>query len=255
LDVWVYVPPGFSETDPWRYPTLYLHDGQNVFDEKSAAFGVEWGVDEAAERLISQRKMKGVIIVAVANTPSRMAHYTPFADSEMGGGQGAAYSTFLLEELKPWIDKTYPTSRRAGDTAIAGSSLGGLSALYVGFSNPDVFGMVAALSPSLWWGERGLITRLASHQGERPSKVWVDMGSEESDTDANDNQVPDVIDDLRTLRAVLLSLGYRVDQDLFYREVAGATHDEASWAGRIEEVLQTLYPFELTNPREGGFQP
>ena len=245
LDILIYLPPGFSENDPWRYPVLYLHDGQNVFDEKSAVFGVEWGVDEAAEKLIQERKMEGIIIVAVANTAQRIPLYTPFRDSENGGGDGKIYRDFLIDELKPWIDKLYPTTRKAKETALCGSSLGGLSSLFVGWTRPDVFGVVAALSPSLWWGGRGMITRIASDEGQqRPHRIWLDMGTDESDTDQNENSVPDVIDDLRTLKAVLLQKGYVLDKDLFYREVAGASHDEGSWAARIEDVLQALFPLE-----------
>ena len=243
LEILIYLPPGYSESDPWRYPVLYLHDGQNVFDEKSAVFGVEWGVDEAAERLIQERKMEGIIVVAVANSPARIALYTPFPDSALGGGQGKIYRDFLINELKPWIDQSYPTTRKAQETALAGSSLGGLSALYVAWTRPDVFGMVAAISPSLWWGGRGLITRIASDEKKaRPHRIWIDMGTEESEDDENENGVPDVIDDLRTLKAILQAKGYKIDYDLFYREVSGATHDEGSWASRIEDVLMALFP-------------
>lgn len=243
LEVLVYLPPGFSESDPWRYPVLYLHDGQNVFDEKSAVFGVEWGVDEAAEKLIYDQKMQPLIIVAVANSPERIALYTPFRDEQMGGGRGKEFRHFMIEELKLWVDQTYPTSRKARDTAIAGSSLGGLSSLFMSWTRPDVFGKAAALSPSLWWGGRGLITRIASDEPKtRPQLLWVDMGTEESSVDENENGVPDVIDDLRALRAVLLQKGYKLGVDLYYKEVEGATHDEVSWAARIADVLATLFP-------------
>lgn len=236
LEVLVYLPPGFSENDPWRYPTLYLHDGQNVFDEIGSAFGVEWGVDEATERLMRQAKMRDIIIVAVPNTAARIALYTPFPDSEHGGGEGEAWRAFLIEELKPWIDNEYPTSGRASETALAGSSLGGLSALYIGWSRPDVFGIVAALSPSLWWADGALITSIAEDEGTRhPDHIWLDAGSQES-------ALPDGLDDLRRLRGVLLSKGFMLGKDLFYSEVPGATHDEASWAARIEDVLCTLFP-------------
>lgn len=134
----MYLPPGFSHSDPWRYPTLYLQDGQNVFDEKSAVFGVEWGVDEAAEKLILQGRLKGIIVVAVANTPNRIDLYTPFPDAHHGGGNGALYRDFFIDELKPWVDREYPTSNRATDTAVAGSSLGGLCSLYISWSRPAV---------------------------------------------------------------------------------------------------------------------
>ena len=250
LEIWVYLPPGYAAADPWRYPCLYLHDGQNVFDAKTSAFGVEWGVDEAAECLILERKMEPIMIVAVANTPERIAHYTPFPDPAQGGGQGHLYRSFIIDELKPWIDQVYPTRTGALSTAVAGSSLGGLSALYMSWTRPDVFGLVAALSPSLWWGERKLITRIGGDEpSSKPHRIWIDMGTDESRADENDNQVPDMIDDLRTLRAVLLAQGYHLGEDLFYREVAGGVHDEAAWGARVSDVLSTLFPPRASSDR------
>lgn len=240
---WMYFPPGFVAGDSWRYPVLYLHDGQNVFDAKSSAFGVEWGVDEAAEELILKREIEPVILVAVANTPERIAHYTPFPDHQHGGGGGDLYRLFLVRELKGWIDANFPTRKGAESTAIAGSSLGGLSALYLGWTRPDVYGLVAALSPSLWWGERKMITRIGGDRPQRkPERIWLDMGDEESLADDNGNGVPDVIDDLRTLKAVLLYHGYRLQEDLFYHEIEGGSHDEAAWGARIADVLKCLFP-------------
>ena len=241
---WVYLPPAFSPSDPWLYPCLYLHDGQNVFDAGTAAFGVEWGVDETAERQILERRMDPVIIVAVSNTPERMSDYTPFQDPELGGGHGPRYARFLVEELKVWMKSHYPVSGAARDTALIGSSLGGLSALYVGWTHPQEFGLVASLSPSLWWGSRKLITRLGGDEtkGPRPAKIWVDMGSHESLEDENDNDVPDAIDDLRTLKAVLVAKGYHLGENLEVREIAGGQHHESDWSQRIGEVLSWLFP-------------
>ena len=250
LDILVYLPPGYSSQDSWQYPILYLHDGQNVFDENTAVFGVEWGVDEAAERLIHGRQMRGIIIVAVANTPDRIELYTPFPDPKHGGGEGPRYLDFMVNELKPWIDKQFSTTDRAEHTAVAGSSLGGLSALYLAWSRPDVFGIAAGISPSLWWGGRGFITAVAGDEkAKMPARIWLDMGTEESSADLNRNGVPDVIDDVRALRAILLSKGYILGESLFYREVEGGTHDEAAWADRIDDVLKALFPL-----REPGLQ-
>lgn len=244
MELFVYLPPGFSPSDPWRYPTLYLQDGQNVFDEKSAVFGVEWGVDEAAEKLILQGRIKGIIVVAVANTPNRIALYTPFPDAHHGGGYGDLYRDFFIDELKPWVDREYPTSNRATDTAVAGSSLGGLCSLYISWSRPAVFGKVAALSPSLWWAEGQFIKYIGAQEvaDSRPVRIWIDTGYDESLADENQDGVPDTIDDLRALRDALLSKGFVLESSLFYREVPNASHNEAAWAARIEDVLCALFP-------------
>lgn len=241
---WVYLPPGYSPTDPWLYPCLYLHDGQNVFDAGTSAFGVEWGVDETAECQILEGTIQSLVIVALANTPERMSDYTPFEDDTLGGGQGPRFAQFLVEELKVWMKAHYPVRTSARDTAIAGSSLGGLSALYVGWTHPEEFGLVAALSPSLWWGARKLITRLGGDEGPglRPAKIWVDMGSAESLADDNENGVPDAIDDLRTLKAVLLARGYVLEHNLKVQEIPEGRHHESDWAQRIGQVLAWLFP-------------
>lgn len=247
VQVWVYLPPGYSADDPWRYPCLYLHDGQNVFDAATSAYGTEWSVDESAEKLILEGKMEPLLIVAVGNTPERMEHYTPFPDDDLGGGLGTLYSTFFIQELKPWVERSFRAHGGSRYNAVAGSSLGGLSALHMAWTHPDAFGMVAALSPSLWWGRRKLITRIGGDLcPRRLHKIWLDMGTDEMTEDENGNQVPDAIDDLRTLRAVLLAHGYQPGVDLFYREVQGGTHDEAAWAARVGDVLTWLFPRERT---------
>ncbi|MEW6278761.1 MAG: alpha/beta hydrolase-fold protein [Candidatus Eremiobacterota bacterium] len=244
----VYRPPGYSDKSPWNYPVLYLFDGQNVFDVRTAAFGVEWRLDETAEALIQARKMEPILMVAVYNSPDRFDEYTPSHDPEHGGGGADRYGAFLIRELKPFIDRIYKTNRKASSTALMGSSLGGLCALYLGWKHPETFGLVAALSPSLWWAGRDLIAAIAGDpRTHGPQKVWLDMGTEESDEDRNRNQVPDVIDDVRTMKAVLLQKGYRLNEDFFYREVQGAYHDERSWSDRVGEILQALYPVEDVN--------
>ena len=239
----VYLPPGYSEKDTFRYPFALLQDGQNIFDASTAVFGVEWGVDETAERLIVEQTMAPVVLVAINNSPQRVAEYTPFPDPEEGGGLAEVYREFLIMELIPFLESMYPLSRKAQDRAVIGSSLGGLVSLFLGWTAPDIFGLVAALSPSLWWGRRGFITSMGGDPApkNRP-KIWLDAGTHESSHDINDNGVSDLIDDLRTMRAVLLSHGYKEGIDLIYQEVEGATHDEASWSQRVGDVLSHFFP-------------
>ncbi len=247
--VLVYLPPGFSTHDPWKYPVLYINDGQNVFDRSTSAFGVEWGIDETVEQLIRTGELPGIIMVAIYNSARRVHEYTPSADPVHGGGEAYKYRKFLLEELKPTIDKIYPTSARAEHTGILGSSLGGLCALYLGWTAPKTFGLVGAMSPSLWWAGRDMITYIAGDESTtKPSRLWLDMGTEECLTDRNGNKIPDVIDDIRTLKIVLESKGFQVGYDMIYREVAHATHDEKSWGERVAEVIKFLYPPETVRP-------
>lgn len=239
----VYLPPGYSEMDSWAYPFALLQDGQNIFDASTAVFGVEWGVDEAAERLIVEQKMAPVILVAVYNSEQRVDEYTPFPDPEHGGGSAVVYRQFLVEELIPFLEGLYSLSKRPEERAVIGSSLGGLVSLYLGWTATNIFGLVGALSPSLWWGRRGFITGVA---GDPPPKIrpkiWLDAGTHEAKADINGNGVPDLIDDLRTMRAVLLSHGYKEGFDLTYKEIEGGTHDETCWSQRVGDVLSFFFP-------------
>lgn len=242
-EVVVYLPPGYSDRDNFPYPVALLQDGQNIFDPRTAVFGVDWGVNETAERLIVDQEIRPVILVAVYNSPDRIIEYTPFADPEHGGGGAAVYEHFLMQELLPFLERQYHLSKRREDRAVIGSSLGGLLALHLGWHHPTQFGAVGSLSPSLWWGRRKMITGLAG--GDAPSplpKIWIDGGTLETEEDDNDNGVPDLIDDLRTMKAVLVSKGYELDKDLFYREFEGQRHDEHSWSLRVGDILRTFFP-------------
>lgn len=242
-DVLVYLPPGYSDHGGYSYPYAILQDGQNVFDAKTAVFGVEWGVDETAETLIVNQKIAPIILVAVYNSPERIVEYTPIPDPQNGGGGAAAYETFLLEELLPFLEATYSLSRRAEERAVIGSSLGGLLALHLGWRHPKQFGLVGAMSPSLWWARRGVITAMAGCPPPDPlPRIWLDGGTHETDTDENGNGVPDLLDDLRTMRAVLLAQGYQLDKNFTYLEVEGGEHNEASWSARVGDVLKAFFP-------------
>lgn len=252
-DLVVYLPPGYSDKDSWRYPFALLQDGQNIFDASTAVFGVEWGVDEHAEKQIIDQVMEPVILVAIYNSENRVNEYTPFPDPEHGGGMAAAYRVFLLQELIPFLESHYTVTRLAQERAVIGSSLGGLVSLYLGWTASETFGLIGALSPSLWWGRRGFITGMAGDPtpAQRP-RIWLDAGTHEAKGDINGNGVPDLIDDLRTMRAVLLAHGYREDDDLIYKEVVGATHDEQSWSQRVGDVLRYFFP--KTDPTAGRFR-
>lgn len=232
-DVWVYLPPGYAADSTRHYPVLYLHDGNNVFDAATSFLGIEWEADETAERAIGALRLPAFVMVAVANTPDRREEYTPAADAQGRGGRAADYARFLVEELKPFIDRTYRTQRGPEATGTVGSSLGAVVSIYLAIEHPEVFGLVGALSPAAAWADEDIVRRVAA--AERAGRrVWIDIGDREA--------VPlggraYWLDGARALRDAYRDRGYRDGADLHYEEVPGGEHDEAAWAARLERVL------------------
>ncbi|MBX3171351.1 MAG: hypothetical protein KF760_28335 [Candidatus Eremiobacteraeota bacterium] len=239
--VWVYLPPSYKDNPEKDYPVLYAMDGQNVFEKGTAFQGQEWHMDEAAQRAMAQGKMREAIIVAVSNGGSkRIEEYSPKADPEYGGGGAEKFAQFLTQDLKPQIDETYRTQSGPENTGVLGSSMGGLFSLYMGLAHSNTFGLVGAISPSLWFAEKDMIAQWKEHPpAQRPEKIWLDMGDNESPSDQDKNGVPDTLDNTRALRDVLLAQNQK---GLMYHEIAGATHSEGSWSERIQDVLQGLLP-------------
>src|SRR5215510_10625483 len=176
-DVLVYLPPGYSRFSRTRYPVLYLHDGQNVFDAATAFAGVEWGVDETAQRLIHRKMIEPLIIVAVANIGEERVHeYAPtpaiIEPRKHSRGLACIYGQFLIEELKPFIDRKYRTKPEAEFTGLGGSSLGGLATLAIGVIFSDTFRRLMVMSPSVWWDDFAILSILGFVHEKPPLKIW-----------------------------------------------------------------------------------
>lgn len=234
-NVILYLPPSYFKDQSRRYPVIYMHDGNNIFDAHTAFMGVEWEVDEAAETLMTHGAIQEAIIVGVYNTPNRMDEYTPTHSKRYGGGRGDLYIRFLIEELMPAVNAKFRTLTGREHTGIMGSSLGGLISLYAGLAYPDVFSMIGSISPSLWWDdrymERDFVLGQKHHGG---MKIWLDMGTREG---MNSQGYSMALEDTRRMSALLQKIGYVQGEDLFYFEHRGAGHDEASWAARIHLPL------------------
>ncbi len=234
-DLIVYLPPGYDQQPQRRFPVLYLHDGQNLFDRATAFGGQDWNVHGAADYLIQAGTVEPIIIVGIYNTgKSRIHEYTPTKAPKLGGGRADRYAKFLLQEVMPFIQNEYRAQTDPQVTGIGGSSLGALVSLYFGLKYPQTFGKIAALSPSVWWNQR-VIHRFAAAAAPvqpRPS-IWLDIGTREG---------PRIVPDVEQFRDVLLKKGWREGQDLHYERVEGGEHNEAAWAQRIGRVLEFLYP-------------
>lgn len=237
-DVWVWLPPGYEAARRERYPVLYAHDGNNLFDPRSAFLGREWRLDEVADELIRAGQLPRIVIVGVGNSPARLDEYTwvrGTAQGQPAGGRGAAYARFLVEELKPAIDRRYRTRTGAADTAVMGSSLGALVSLYLGIHHGRTFGRLGLVSPSVWWAERAALAHAQALP--RGLRVWLDIGMHEGEA----GTPPPAVANARALLTVLENLGYDQGAELAYFEDANGHHDEPSWSKRAPRILRYLF--------------
>ncbi len=234
-DVTVYLPAGYDDRDDRRYPVLYMQDGQNLFDpQRSFVPGQHWRLHEAADDAIGERSAAPMIIVGIDNAgPSRIDEYAPTHDPKKnGGGRADDYARFILEELKPQIDAKYRTFDDAANTAIGGSSLGGLLAMHLAAKYPHAFTRAAVISPSVWWHDRQILREVDEFAGPDRPRIWLDIGGREG---------ADALSGAQALRDRLRAKGWN-DEMLAYYEDRRADHSEGAWAARARKVLEFLFP-------------
>lgn len=232
----LYLPPSYYENPLKRYPVLYAHDGQNLFEAATAFGGKEWRMDETSNQLIGSGLMDEVIIVGMYNTgANRIYEYTPCCDPSYGGGGADQYLTFMASTVKPYIDANYRTLTRRENTATIGSSLGGLVSFYAGRRRSDVFSKVAGMSSSFWWNNEALTQEVIQYTGKVPAKFYIDAGT-----------VNDGLTQTTSMRNALVSDGYVQGADLYYYVAQGGNHSETSWAARLDVPLKYLFPWQST---------
>lgn len=242
--VYVWLPPGYHVPDQ-RYPVLYMHDGDNLFDARRSYSG-EWQVDETMQQL-SQRGQSAIIVGLPNQGDLRRMEYNPYASqwAEIPDGRGEDYIRFLVETVKPFIDRSFRTLPDREHTGIAGSSMGGLISLYGFLTRPQVFGFCGAFSTAYWFGDEGLLQTVGTG-ANGSGKVYLDVGGREGPTlegwgyaDLDLDQA--YLAGVRRLQAALLQHGYAHDS-LMYVEEAGAPHHESAWAQRLPAALRFLLP-------------
>lgn len=251
VDIWC--PPGYSESEE-RYPVLYMHDGQNLFAPLSSISGESWGMDEAIVRLMDAKKIHGAIVVGIWNTDLRWREYMPqkpywtlalqrhheaFVARAGGNPLSDAYLTFLVEEVKPFIDLKFRTQADRLHTFVMGSSMGGLISLYAVSQYPDVFQGAGCLSTNWPAGEHELVNEMAKILPDPAShKLYFDYGTEGLDAlyEPYQSQM-----DIRLREA-----GYVEEKNWITRKFDGAAHNEVAWRARVEVPLSFLLsPNEL----------
>lgn len=232
--------PGSYDTSDRRYPVLYMHDGQNLFDAHTS-FSGEWRVDET----LAELEHEGIeaIAVGIPNIgDERLNEYSPFRDARYGGGRGEAYLNFVVDTVKPLVDAAYRTLPDRGHTGIIGSSMGGLVSLYGYFYRDDVFGFAGVMSPAFWFAGRAIFPYIRNRD-YKPGKIYMDAGTAETRrwyAHLPRRYFRSVTGDAREMYDLLLKLGYQAGREVCYVEDEGGKHNEDAWARRLPDALRFL---------------
>ncbi len=237
----VWLPPGYGDpaNSGRRYPVLYLNDGQNLFESSTSFTGVEWQVDETADRLIREGAIPPLLIVGIDNTGrDRVREYMPHRSLHpvMLRAQGGRYPTFMVKEVMPYIARKYRVASGPENTGLGGSSLGALIALYTAEAQPGVFGRLLLESPSLWASNRQII-RDSRRVKRWPERIVLGIGTAEVGRPDRDQSI---VDDVRELAAILGRAGLDPRRLRVFIE-EGAPHHESAWARRFPEALSFLF--------------
>src|ERR1700733_6846933 len=237
----VWLPPRYDapENSSRLYPVLYLNDGQNLFDRATAFGGVEWQVDETADRLIRQEVIPPLIIVGIDNAQyNRIKEFLPYRSFHppVLRPQGKRYPDFLMNEVMPFLYERYRIARGPENTGLGGSSLGALISLYTVMERPGVFGRLLLESPSLFISNRRILKYSRAFR-RWPEKVFLAIGTREVGRDDKDKQV---VEDVRELEKSLRRAG--LDESRLLVKIAeGASHNEGEWAKRFPDALSFLF--------------
>jgi predicted alpha/beta superfamily hydrolase len=217
-DFFVWLPAGYDDNTSKRYPVLYMHDGQNLIDPKTSFAGKDWQVDEALTRLIAEYKIKEIIVVGINNSGERLEEYS---DSE----KGEKYRKFLIEELKAFVDSKYRTLSDNKNTAIMGSSMGGLASFLMVWKHPEVFSMAGCMSSSFYYNDDKVFKMLDEYtEPKKHIKFYIDHGE-------------DGLVRGQKMFCKLTQMGYVIGTDLDYFYAPKAEHNESEWAKRLERPL------------------
>jgi predicted alpha/beta superfamily hydrolase len=223
--IWLYLPKGYNAKDKKKkYPVLYMHDGQNLFNENTAPFG-EWGVDECLDSM----KVKCIVVGIDHAGDRRMNEYNPYDNAKFGKGDGAAYVDFLVNTLKPFIDGKFNTLKDQPNTYIAGSSMGGLISMYATLKYPNVFGGAGIFSPAFWVTEDKLLHEVEQTGKQIFCRYYFYAGAKEG------KQYVDDMD--KVIKAVENGKGtYK-----YLRDVNGlGEHKESYWRNRFDDFYKWI---------------
>ncbi len=224
--IWVYLPKNYSSSTK-KYPVIYMHDGQNLFDAKTSYSG-EWGIDETLDSIQAQ-----VIVIGIEHGGNkRMDELTPYKNAKYGGGAADQYLDFIVNTLKPYVDKTYRTKVEASNTCLWGSSLGGLVSFYGALKYPKVFGKVGCFSPSFWFNRKEIFELMEQTKNYK-TKIYFLCGDNEGDADMV-NDLNKMEYQVNTKRCSCKMLNKKLI-------VTGGQHNEKLWREGFKKAYLWLF--------------
>ena len=220
--VLVWLPPSYEIITERRYPVLYMHDGQNIFNSQSSFIGAEWEVDETVSELVKTGQMEEIIVVGLYNTDDRSAEYSPMHN-------GKKYSEFLVNTVKPFIDKEYRTRPGRESTAVMGSSMGGIISFHLVWDYPHIFSRAGCLSPAFLVDNSEIVNRVSSAR-TAPDNILIYM---DNGTVGLEQEFQPALEDMNS---ALEEKGFD-GSNLVYKIFSGAVHNETAWAERVHLPL------------------
>ena len=225
----LYLPPSYESAPQRRYPVIYMHDAQNLFDD-ATSFAGEWGVDETLDELARTRGFEAIVVGIDNGGEERVHELSPWTNARYGPAQGEQYMAFVVDTVKPFVDAHYRTQPGRASTAIAGSSMGGLISHYALLHYPQVFGKAAIFSPSYWYSSE-VYARTKAHPWPAGTRTYFYIGGREGD-----ESVPDV-----ERMLPLLATPDRAARDITLRIEPGAEHNERAWRAEFPRAVAWLF--------------
>ncbi|WP_299244262.1 alpha/beta hydrolase-fold protein [uncultured Aquimarina sp.] len=224
----IYVPPNYNTSDK-KYPVLYMHDAQNLFD-KFTSYSSEWGVDESLNELAETSGLELIVVGIDNGAEKRMNELSPWKNSEFGEAEGEAYMKFIVNQIKPYIDNNYRTLADKSNTAIMGSSMGGLISHYAIYQYPEIFSKTGIFSPSYWYSEE-VFTFTRNHQISKETKIFLLIGKKEGHG---------MVENTEKMYTQILSSNHPKENIHLIVDPEGE-HNEAFWKGHFTSAIEWLF--------------
>ena len=226
----IYLPPNYGATDK-PYPVLYMHDGQNLFDDFSSYSG-EWGVDEALNTLARSHQLELIVVGIDNGGEKRITELNPWDHTDYGKSETNSYLDFIVNQVKPYIDKRFNTLSDRKNTGIMGSSLGGITSHYAALKYPQTFGKAGVFSPSYWIASD--ITKfLQQHTIAQPQRLFFLMGEAEGDKMLSDF--------VAVQKQLKLQNAGNPNAELMFTTVAHGQHHEAMWRSQFVPAILWMF--------------